>query len=240
MSLRFISDLHLDDRRPELTEFFLNFLKSTPGDVKALYILGDLFDAWIGDDDPGAVGRHVAEALRSLGDRGIQCLILRGNRDFLIGPEFCATSGCRLLSEPHQLRIGQRQVLLMHGDVLCSDDAAYQSLRTELRSRQWQQEFLAGSVAQRRAFAADSRRQSAQHQIDLREEILDVNDQTVADTFAEHDVEIIIHGHTHRPAVHHYEIGGKSRIRYVLGEWPGEAQMVSATSQGLSLERIGP
>ncbi len=223
MTTLFISDLHLDSSRPEITTLFLEFLQGEARSAEAVYILGDLFEAWVGDDDPCEVGTMVATGLRELSEAGVPVYFMRGNRDFLLGSAFAERAGMRVLPDPAVVMLCDRPVLLMHGDLLCTADSAYQAFRAQTRDPAWQKEFLSQPVQARLAFAAQAREASKSHQESLRddggdlrfESITDVSPDAVDDAFSRFGIDTIIHGHTHRPKIHRE--GHTSRI--VLGDW---------------------
>ena len=218
----FISDLHLDATRPDITEQFLEFLRTDAARAQVLYILGDLFEAWIGDDDPEPESRRVVQALRQLTERGVACRIMHGNRDFLLGRRFCEETGTELLRDGTLLELGGQRVLLMHGDTLCTDDHSYQRLRRIVRNPLIRTVLRHLSLAQRRALAQRMRAGSKAH-ISSAEQaqpyIMDVNTQAVVRAFQEHRADVLIHGHTHRPAVHEVLVDGVMHKRIVLGDW---------------------
>ena len=222
--LIFISDLHLQDSRPELTDALVHFLAEQRGACEALYILGDLFEVWLGDDTAYLCGGRVSEALRDFTRSGSRLFLMHGNRDFLIGERFAAQCGAELIQEPHRLKTAHGDIILLHGDSLCTDDLEYQNFRKLVRSAQWQSEFLAKSLQERAQFAKQARIQSREAMATKTEEILDVNQQSVLDFFQLHGCPRLLHGHTHRPAVHsiplEQPIEGKSVAkRMVLGDW---------------------
>jgi UDP-2,3-diacylglucosamine hydrolase len=222
--LIFISDLHLQDSRPELTDALVRFLAEQRGACEALYILGDLFEVWLGDDDTGRCGDRVSEALRDFTRSGSRLFLMHGNRDFLMGERFAAQSGAELIQEPYRLKTAHGDILLLHGDSLCTDDLEYQHFRKLVRSAQWQSEFLAKSLQERAQFAKQARTKSREAMATKTEEILDVNQQSVLEFFQLHGCPRLLHGHTHRPAVHsiplEQPIEGKSEAtRMVLGDW---------------------
>jgi UDP-2,3-diacylglucosamine hydrolase len=221
MTTLFISDLHLDPERPQITELFGRFVDEEARGADALYILGDLFEAWVGDDDPSEAGAFVASKLRALRDAGVPVRFIRGNRDFLLGDEYARRAGMEILPDPAVVPLYGQPVLLMHGDLLCSDDTAYQAFRAQTRDPRWQAQFLAQPLPARLAFAQQARAASKAHQSGLQsqgamETITDATPATIADTFARYGVDRIIHGHTHRPKVHEGDGGG---TRIVLGDW---------------------
>jgi UDP-2,3-diacylglucosamine hydrolase len=220
MTTLFISGLHLDPERPAITELFGRFVDEEARGADALYILGDLFEAWVGDDDPSEAGAFVASKLRALRDAGVPVRFIRGNRDFLLGDAYARRAGMEILPDPAVVMLHGKPVLLMHGDLLCSDDTAYQDFRAQTRDPRWQAQFLAQPLPARLAFAQQARAASQAHQSGLQaqgamESITDATPATIADTFARYGVDRIIHGHTHRPKVHE----GDGGTRIVLGDW---------------------
>ncbi|HEX7046844.1 MAG TPA: UDP-2,3-diacylglucosamine diphosphatase [Gammaproteobacteria bacterium] len=234
----FISDLHLDAARPGATELFLTFLRETASDADALYILGDLFEAWIGDDDTDPHHARVQDGLRALTDGGVAGYFMHGNRDFLIGKQFSERTGFTLLGDPAVIDLFGQRTLLMHGDTLCTDDVNYQKVRTMFRDPAWQQEFLAKSIDARQHFANSARAESKAAQAGLAMDIMDVNRDAVDAAFLEHDLARLIHGHTHRPGVQTYLLEGKPRQRIVLGDWYEQGSVLTATAHGLSLTTL--
>jgi len=213
----FVSDVHLDAGSPESQRQFLDFLRTEAASAGALYILGDLFETWVGDDAKD--NEPVLAALAELTGRGVACFLLHGNRDFLIGPRFCQRTGCRLLPDPVTMELGGEQVLLTHGDALCTDDHAYQELRTVVRDAAWQRRFLSLPLATRSLLADEARAGSRAHTARAKPVIMDVNSQAVEQAFRATRVRRMIHGHTHRPAVHDALIEGRPVQRIVLGAW---------------------
>lgn len=227
-AIYFASDLHLrgidDPAWPRLRVF----LAQVRAEGAGLYLLGDLFEAWVGDDDDDPLVAAVAAELARLRAAGGEVSFAHGNRDFLVGDTFAARAGLRLLDEVEVLGYAGRRIALLHGDTLCTDDIAYQQVRTQLRNPAWQAEFLAQPLAARRAFAAQARVQSRAHTAMTAAEIMDVNPQAVADLFATTGVDWIVHGHTHRPAVH---ADGRRR-RIVLGEWSSHPSWLRVAGDG--------
>jgi UDP-2,3-diacylglucosamine hydrolase len=219
MARLFVSDVHLDSAAPQATEQFLSFLREQAAQAEALYILGDLFEAWVGDDDMEPGNERVCRALRELTSAGVACFALHGNRDFLLGEGFCARSGCRVLTDPVIAQLDGERVLLTHGDALCTDDHPYQELRSIVRDRSWQRRFLALPRAHREALADEAREGSRRHTARTVPDIMDVNGAAVAAAFRAARVSRIVHGHTHRPGVHELEIDGQPAQRIVLGAW---------------------
>ena len=220
MTTLFISDLHLDTARPRIVEQFLAFLRDEAAKANALYILGDFFEAWIGDDTTGDLENTVANALADLHERGVPVFFMHGNRDFLLGDAYARRARLTILPDPSVIDIEGERVLLMHGDTLCTDDARYQAFRAQTRAASWQRAFLDKPLAERQAFAAQARAESQRYTRSVEDAITDVNDAAVRSAFAAHGVEKLIHGHTHRPAHHKVEIGGATVAeRIVLGDW---------------------
>lgn len=234
----FISDLHLDPQRPEVIDLLVRFLDGRAAAADALYILGDLFEYWIGDDDVRTDLLPAVEALRRLSDAGVPVWFMAGNRDFLVGEGFAARTGCRLLEDPTRTELYGVPTLLMHGDSLCIDDIEYQALRKQLRDPAWQTGFLSLPVEQRRAQAEALRRQSREATRDKAAEIMDVNAAEVDAVFREYGVRRIIHGHTHRPAVHALSVDGEPAERIVLGDWYTQGSVLSVTPAGYGLEEL--
>src|SRR5215469_12176215 len=219
MARLFVSDVHLSAAAPQATEQFLAFLRAEAAGAEALYILGDLFEAWVGDDDREPANERVCAALRALTAGGVACFALHGNRDFLLGSGFCERSGCRLLADPVVAQLDGEPVLLTHGDALCTDDHSYQELRSVVRDPAWQRRFLALPRAHRELLADEARAGSRRHTARSVPDIMDVNAQAVTATFRATGVRRMIHGHTHRPGVHDLEVDGLSAQRIVLGAW---------------------
>lgn len=218
MAELFVSDLHLDAQSAAANERFLTFLTRDAVQARVLYILGDLFEAWIGDDDPDPVKGHICAGLRQLTDRGVPCFVLHGNRDFLLGEGFAASTGCRLLPDPVIATFAEERVLLTHGDALCVDDHPYQELRTTVRAPVWQKRFLKLPLASREMLAGQVRRGSQAHTSRTIPYVMDVNEAAVAAVWRS-GVSRIIHGHTHRPGIHSGVCDGRPVERIVLGAW---------------------
>jgi len=219
MSTLFISDLHLDPSRPATARAFLSFLSNTANGADALYILGDFFEAWIGDDAGTAFSDTIITGLRTLSNSGTAIYLQHGNRDFLLGQRFCTEANCSLLPDPCVIDCYGRALLLMHGDSLCTDDTDYIELRKQLRAPQWQAQFLAQSIEQRQLIAQQLRAASSAANSNKSQDIMDVNGDAVAASFEQHGVDLLIHGHTHRPAIHEYPHHNGLRKRVVLGDW---------------------
>jgi UDP-2,3-diacylglucosamine hydrolase len=233
----FISDLHLAAERPAVNARFFEFLRAQAARAERLYILGDLFEHWIGDDaleaeDGDPLGRAVAEALRELSRGGVSVSLMHGNRDFLIDGGFCKASGARLLGDPSVEKVGGVRTLLMHGDTLCTDDHDYQAWRRTARSRAWQADFLAKPLPERRRAVEAMRARSREVVGAKPADIMDVNDAAVREAFREHGLTRLIHGHTHRPARHALEVDGRHCERWVLPDWYGHGGYLSVDDAG--------
>lgn len=239
MSTLFISDLHLCAERPAITELFVEFLRTRATAADALYILGDLFEYWIGDE---ATSRDdyspVIAGMRALLERGTPIYVMHGNRDFLLAAEFEQQSGAQLLSDPTLIDLYGTPVLLMHGDSLCTDDVEYQAFRKMVRSEVWQREYLAKSVAERDAISRHYRELSKNVSANKRPEIMDVNQDAVEATMRQHGVYDLIHGHTHRPAQHYFELDGVRARRVVLGDWYEQGSVLRCAANEWLLQTI--
>jgi len=231
----FIADLHLQTEEPAITAGFLRFLRGEAKSADALYILGDLFEAWIGDDDPNPLHREMAAAIKALVDSGVPCYFIHGNRDFLVGRRFARESGMTLLPEEQVLDLYGRKVLIMHGDTLCTDDAGYQAFRAKVHTPWIQRLFLALPLFIRSRIAARMRAGSKAANSSKSVTIMDVNPQAVVDVMEKHRVQWLIHGHTHRPDVHELIANGEPAHRVVLGAWHSEGSMVKVTPDGVEL-----
>ncbi len=240
MTTLFVSDLHLDPSRPAITELFGCFLDGEARRADALYILGDLFEAWVGDDDPAETGAFVAGRLRALVDAGVPVSFIRGNRDFLLGAGYARRCGMRLLPDPAVVMLHGEPTLLLHGDLLCTDDVAYQQFRAQTRDPAWQARFLAQPLQARLAFAAQARAASQSRHGELQangmaEAITDVAPATVQAWFARYGVRRMIHGHTHRPAIHDE---GHGNTRIVLGDWYEQGSLLRVDATGYALSTL--
>jgi len=243
MPTLFISDLHLDAERPEITALFGRFIDEEARGADALYILGDLFEAWVGDDDPSETGRFVAEKLAALRASGVPVFFQRGNRDFLLGDAYATRAGVTILPDPAVILLNGKPALLMHGDLLCTDDVAYQQFRAQTRDPRWQAQFLAQPLAARLAFAQQARTASQARHAELQgqglmEAITDVAPTTVTATLARYGIDTLIHGHTHRPAVHELDVDGRACQRIVLGDWYEQGSVLRVDSDSLQLDAL--
>jgi UDP-2,3-diacylglucosamine hydrolase len=222
----FISDLHLSEDDDRLTALFLEFLKEGVGSAQALYVLGDLFEAWVGDDDLSPFNQGIIAGLRALADRGVAVFAMHGNRDFLLGSGFERMTGCRLLPDPAMITLSGTPTLLMHGDTLCTDDIEYHRFRVQVRDPEAQRRFSALPLEERQRIARHYREQSRLCTGGKPEEIMDVNRQAVLDVVREYGVTQLIHGHTHRPGVHCFPLDGRLVRRIVLGDWGSRASVL--------------
>jgi len=231
----FIADLHLQTEEPAITAGFLRFLAGEARQADALYILGDLFEAWIGDDDPNPLHQQIASAIKSLVESGVPCYFIHGNRDFLLGKRFARQSGMQLLPEVQVLDLYGRKILIMHGDTLCTDDAGYQAFRKKVHTPWIQTLFLALPLFIRRRVAAKMRAGSKAANSSKSLAIMDVNPQAVIEAMEKYRVQWLIHGHTHRPAVHELMANNAPAYRAVLGAWHSEGSMVRVSETGVEL-----
>lgn len=238
MTTLFISDLHLEAERPDIAKQFLTFLEQEASAADDLYILGDLFEAWVGDDDPNTHYFTIKRALRKLVDGGVPVYFMHGNRDFMIGSQFANETGIRILKDPHRCDMYGRKALLSHGDVLCTDDVPYQRIRKMTRDPEWQAKILARPLKDRLRMAEEARRQSLEQTLNLSMEIIDVNQAAVEQVIREFKVDILLHGHTHRPAVHEIDLGHRKAQRIVLGDWYTQGSVVRWSSRGPKLETM--
>ena len=236
MTTLFISDLHLDASKPEIGEQFLSFLEGDATEADALYILGDLFESWVGDDDPNPHYGVMKGAIRKLVDAGVPVFFMHGNRDFMIGEQFAEETGVTLLDDPAYIELHGEKVLLSHGDALCIDDAQYQQVRLMTRNPQWQKMMRAKPLQERIAFAENARKQSQEYNDSVGEDIMDVNQDAVVGTFRNRGVDILLHGHTHRPAIHDVDLKGRMAKRIVLGDWFEQGSVVRWDRHGPRLE----
>lgn len=235
----FISDLHLAWDKPQITQRFLDFLDNRAKTANALYILGDLFDAWVGDDDSSPPSPKIREALKRLTKSGVKVYFQQGNRDFLLGQQFCHETGVILIDDPVVIDLFGVPTLLMHGDLLCTDDLPYQAFRSKSRSPEWQHGVLSKPLFVRLLAARWYRIRSYFHKRKKTQEIMDVNQDTVIHTMSEHNCLRLIHGHTHRPNIHHFEVNGKTAQRYVLAAWTHEkGEVLAWTNQGHQIEAL--
>jgi UDP-2,3-diacylglucosamine hydrolase len=239
MTTLFISDLHLCDERPAITNLFLEFIQERAALADALYVLGDWFEYWIGDE---AVThdeyRFIVTAIRKITDNGTPVFVIRGNRDFLLGNQFEEHTGCRLLPEPSVIDLYGERVLVMHGDSLCIDDHEYQAFRQRVRSEDWKRNYLAKTVEERYTIFQDFRERSKVAKTRKKLEIMDVNGHAVNEIMRTHQVHDLIHGHTHRPGEHIFDLDGKRARRMVLGDWYENGSVLTCDANGWVLETL--
>jgi len=225
MATYFISDLHLEKIKSPITNIFTKFLDELNKN-DSLYILGDLFESWIGDDDVSELSQYIADRLGSLSERNISVAIMHGNRDFLIGEDFCKASSIELINDPLIIEINTKKVMLTHGDELCTDDKEYQAFRSVVRNPLWQKDFLNFPISKREKIAGEAKDASKDSKENKAMEIMDVNTDAVFKAFNDREIEIMIHGHTHRPNIHKVSNEGKNLTRYVLGDWSKNSAII--------------
>ena len=238
MTTLFVSDLHIHDAQPEIGAQFAQFLAEEAPHADALYILGDLFESWIGDDDPNEHYGKTKQQIRALSDEGVPVFFMHGNRDFMIGERFAREAGVVILEDPVVHDIHGTSVLLSHGDAYCTDDREYQQVRRMTRDPQWQAMMLSKSIEERLAFAANAREQSVAKSGQLDEQISDVNAGAIEEVMREHGVNVMLHGHTHRPAVHRFTMDGQPATRIVLGDWYDQGSVLRWHAEGFSLDQL--
>lgn len=232
----FISDLHLEAERPDITQAFLAFIENIAPNAEALYILGDFFNVWIGDDKSSELTQVVSSSLKQLADSGTYLYLMHGNRDFLLGQEFADSCGAKLIFEPYTLEVYGKSHLLLHGDSLCTLDTAYMQFRSMVRSPAWQQDFLSKPLSERQAFADQARAQSKSMSSNKPEDIMDVTPNEVLKVMSENKVNSLIHGHTHRPAIHNFALNdGSTAKRTVLADWEKGASYIELNDSGIQL-----
>lgn len=237
-STLFISDLHLEDSAPDRTGWMMDFLSGPALDAEAVYILGDLFEFWIGDDALTPTASEVARATSHLYNLGVPCFFMHGNRDFLVGEHYASTANLRLLPEALVIDLYGTPTLLLHGDTLCTDDVKYQAFRQQVRNPQWQEGMLALSVEERLRLAQQARSASLDHTGSVATEIMDVNAHAVTAAFNAHQVTRMIHGHTHRPALHTIDLEGTRAERYVLADWYSEGSYLEVSERGIESKSV--
>jgi UDP-2,3-diacylglucosamine hydrolase len=234
LSHLFIADLHLSDEQPEIYQRFEEFLSNKARNARALYILGDLFEYYLGDDALSDVTKKVANALDQLvKEFNTKCYFMAGNRDFLLSSGF--SKNLTLLNDPTIITLDDKRIILTHADELCTDDKAYQQIRQQIRSKQWQEQFLNQDIAQRIAFAKQARSQSRQHTLSADMQIMDVNQQAVSALFRQHNCHLMIHGHTHRPAFHQLTLANKPHQRMVVGDWHYQSSYIEYKNKHFQL-----
>lgn len=238
MNTLFISDLHLNPEQPALTRAFQRFMSEKTGDAKALYVLGDLFESWIGDDHDSEFNREILATFRSLSERGCRIFFQHGNRDFLLGQRFADTCRGTLLPDVAVISLYGQSVLLMHGDALCTRDEKYMAFRAQVRTDAWQQMMLSKPLEERLTIAQMLRMQSKSQNANKAENIMDVTPEEVSRALQENGVNTVLHGHTHRPQLHEVSLGDHMAQRLVLGDWRDHEAVyaLASPSQTLHLE----
>ncbi|TBU73949.1 UDP-2,3-diacylglucosamine diphosphatase [Pseudomonas daroniae] len=229
-----ISDLHLEEERPDISRAFLHFLDTRASQAEALYILGDFFEVWIGDDAMTPFQRGIAQALRRLSDSGTRIYLMHGNRDFLLGKAFCREAGCTLLSDPHEVILAGEKVLLMHGDSLCTLDVGYMKMRRWLRNPLSLFVLRNLPLNTRHKLARKLRSESRSQTRMKASDIVDVTPEEVQRVMADHGVRTLIHGHTHRPASHELQVDGQPARRIVLGDWDKQGWALQIDENGFN------
>ncbi|MDX1810950.1 MAG: UDP-2,3-diacylglucosamine diphosphatase [Gammaproteobacteria bacterium] len=235
MQTLFFSDLHLSPATPQIAHNYLSLLQNEGTKSQAIYILGDFFEYWLGDDGITPQHQPILEALQQLSTAGIELFFMHGNRDFLIGEKFCELTGCTLLADPTVIDLYGTPTLLMHGDLLCTDDHEYLAFRQQVRDPKWQQQFLAMDMNARIEMAKQARDASKSAMQDKAQEIMDVNQTTVESYMHEAGVQTLIHGHTHRPAIHEFILDDKPAKRIVLGDWGDKPSFMVVTPDAMKL-----
>ena len=238
MTIAFISDLHISEAQSEIGEQFIDFLGHHALKYNALYILGDLFEYWLGDDDINPYLNKIKKALKDYTQSGIPTYFIHGNRDFLIGKRFSAETGIKILSDPTIIQIYNEDILISHGDLFCTDDISYQATRELTRDPKWQNMMLNKSLEERKAFAYEARLKSKNHMKDLASKITDVNQSEITNTFKKFNLKTIIHGHTHRPAIHNTKINNIEHKRIVLGDWYDQGSCLEWDESGPNLIKL--
>lgn len=232
-----LSDLHLTPERPAVIEHFLQFLAGPARDAESLYILGDLFEYWIGDDAAPMLGAEpILNAMREVADT-LPCYFLAGNRDFLVGELFSEQSGFKIIDDETVVNLYGQDTLLLHGDSLCTEDVAHQQFRAAMvTNNEWREQFLTLDIPARIEQAMQARMQSHEHKANISMEIMDVSEPSVLAAFQKHNVRLMIHGHTHRQNEHNYDVNGKALKRYVLGDWETSSSIMKLNQDGISIE----
>ena len=232
-----ISDLHLQPGREDITATLVHLLRHRALTHESLLVLGDLFEVWVGDDEDAPLANLVAREFRRLHDHGVQIGFLHGNRDFLLGPDYAERCGAELMTEPWLFTHRDAKIALLHGDVLCTDDVEYMKFRNMVRDPNWQKNFLARPLAERQAFARQAREQSASDTQQKSQDIMDVNHTAVQKLMTDLQLDVLIHGHTHRPATHELALPGQPGARrIVLGDWDRQGWLVDINPRGIQLE----
>lgn len=235
MAILFASDMHFEDQRPDILRAFFGLLEEKRNGLRQLYLLGDIFEVWLGDDTPLACADALAVMLQSLADGGVEIFLMHGNRDFLLGEDYARRCGATLIHEPYLLDLAGRKAVLMHGDALCTLDTEYMAFRAMVRNPQWIREFLASPLQDRIAIGRALREKSQQSAQQKQDMIMDVTQAEVTAVMERLGVDLLIHGHTHRPAVHDVPLDGKIGQRIVLGDWYQQGWYLQADATTLQL-----
>jgi len=233
-----ISDLHLEEKRPDITEAFFFFLQHIEDHATSLYILGDFFEAWVGDDEKTPLQTQIKQRLKEFTSRGIDTYFMAGNRDFLIGETFSNDTGVHILEDPTVVELGDEKVLLMHGDSLCTMDTAYMRMRAMIRAPGFIDTFLARPLEDRLTTARQLREMSQASNKGKTMEIMDVTPEEVINVMQQHNVTTLLHGHTHRPAIHSLDLNGEAGKRIVLGDWDKQIWYAKVGDSGIELQHM--
>ncbi len=239
MTTLFISDLHLTSQRPAVTDLFLQFLRTEATEAEAVYILGDLFEYWIGDEAVEFTDvKPIVEAIKTLADSGVPVFVMHGNRDVLLGKRFEQACNCRILDDPTVINLYGQETLISHGDYLCTDDVEYQQFRAMVRDPEHQAEFLTKDLEEREAIIQTYRKISMANSSMKSLDIMDVNEQSVEQAMSANGVRRMIHGHTHRPHIHHIRVDGEDATRIVLGDWYEQGSVLECDESGCNLRGL--
>ena len=234
----FISDLHLTAERPEIIELFTRFVNERAVHAEALYILGDFFEYWVGDDDPAENLAAVFSAFETLKAHHVPVYFMHGNRDFLIKSGFEKRTHCTIIPDPSIITIHQQDILLMHGDSLCTDDVKYQEFKKLVRSDEWQSTFTSKPLSERKMIVENLRTTSQSETSEKNEDIMDVNQEAVNELIRTYKINLLIHGHTHRPDTHHFSVDSQPVTRVVLGDWYQHGSVLSIKNQQINPEKL--
>ena len=238
MTTVFLSDIHISDEFPEISIRLKEFLLEEESKTNTIYILGDLFEYWLGDDDPNPSFAEIRNLLKKLSDNNISLFFIHGNRDFLIGESFAEETGCRILHDPHVIDLYGKKALISHGDIFCTDDQEYQLFRNQTRDPDWKNSILSEPLSFRRDFAKQARLESSEYTSSMKNEIMDVNKDEILKMYEKYNVDIIIHGHTHRPAIHDIFFNGRKYQRIVLGDWYEQGSILRCSEKGFDLIQL--
>ena len=238
MTTLFLSDLHVSDQHPEISEHLEEFLLEEGSKADTIFVLGDLFEYWLGDDDPNPLFKEIKQLFKKLSDKNISIFFMHGNRDFLIGESFAEETGCHILHDPHVIDLYGKKILISHGDIFCTDDKEYQLFRNQTRDPAWKESILSKSLSFREEFAKKARLESSKHTSSKKNEIMDVNKDEILKMYEKYNVDLIIHGHTHRPAIHDIFFNGKNCQRIVLGDWYEQGSILWCDETGFDLIQL--